>query len=258
MKRLILSMAGFFLMTTVAFAGHPLVTDDTGTQGTGRGQVEFGLSFFKDKDEADEMTTFKAEGGDMAVGVTIGLLDSLDIVMGVPYVWYSLEENDSRIGRESGISDISFDVKWRFFEKNGWSLALKPGLSLPTGDEDRGLGAGRTSYRLFLIGTKEFESVAFHVNGGYIRNENNFEERQDIWHVSVAAEVEVIKDLKLMANAGMERNPDPSSDNHPAFALGGISYDVSEKVTLDAGLKYGLTSTETDWTVLTGLTIRVK
>ena len=256
MKRLILSMAVFFLMTTVAFAGHPLVTDDTGTQGKGRGQVEVGLSFFKDKDEADDLTTFKAEGGDMAVGVTVGLLDSLDIVMGVPYAWYSLEENDSRIGRESGISDISFDVKWRFFENNGWSLALKPGLSLPTGDEDRGLGAGRTSYRLFLIGTKEFESVAFHVNGGYIRNENNFEERQDIWHASVAAEVEVIKDLKLMANAGMERNPDPSSDNHPAFALGGIAYDVSEKITLDAGMKYGLTSTETDWTVLTGLTIR--
>ncbi len=256
MKRLILSMAGFFLMTTVAFAGHPLVTDDTGTQGKGRGQVEVGLSLFKDKDEADEMTTFKAEGGDMAVGVTIGLLDSLDIVMGLPYAWYSLDENDSQIGRESGISDISFDVKWRFFEKNGWSLALKPGLSLPTGDEDRGLGAGRTSYRLFLIGTKEFESVAFHVNGGYIRNENNFEERQDIWHASVAAEVEVINDLKLMANAGMERNPDPSSDNHPAFALGGIAYDVSEKITLDAGIKYGLTSTETDWTALTGLTIR--
>ncbi|KQC10382.1 MAG: hypothetical protein APR62_01895 [Smithella sp. SDB] len=256
MKRLILSMAGFFLMTTVAFAGHPLVTDDTGTQGKGRGQVEVGLSLFKDKDEADEMTTFKAEGGDMAVGVTIGLLDSLDIVMGLPYAWYSLDENDSQIGRESGISDISFDVKWRFFDKNGWSLALKPGLSLPTGDEDRGLGAGRTSYRLFLIGTKEFESVAFHVNGGYIRNENNFEERQDIWHASVAAEVEVINDLKLMANAGMERNPDPSSDNHPAFALGGIAYDVSEKITLDAGIKYGLTSTETDWTALTGLTIR--
>lgn len=256
MKRLILSMVGFFLMATSVFAGHPLVTDDTGTQGKGKGQVEVGLSYFYDKDKVDELTTLKSDGGDVGVGVTIGLIDTLDVVVGVPYAWYSLEENDSRIGRESGISDISFDVKWRFFEKNGWSLALKPGLSLPTGDEDKGLGAGRTSYRLFLIGTKEFESFALHVNGGYIRNENNYEERQDIWHASVAAEVEVIKDMKLMANAGMERNPDPSSDNHPAFALGGISYDVSEKITLDAGVKYGLTATETDWTVLSGLTIR--
>ena len=256
MKRLILSMAGFFLMTTVAFAGHPLVTDDTGTQGKGKGQVEVGLSFFKDKDEADELTTFKAEGGDMAVGITFGLLDSLDIVMGVPYAWYSLEKNDSRIGRESGISDISFDVKWRFFEKNGWSLALKPGISLPSGDEDQGLGTGRVSCRMFLIGTKEIESVTLHANVGYVRNENTLNEHKDIWLASVAAEIEIIQNLKLLANIGVEKSPLPGLDNHPAFALGGITYNISEKIIIDAGIKYGITATEIDWTYLAGLTIK--
>ncbi len=256
MKRVVLSVMGFFVMNSMAFAGHPLVTDDAGTAGKGRGQVEVGLSFFYDKDKTDELTTFKTEGGEAAVGVTIGLMETLDIVLGVPYVWYTLDENDVRLDRADGISDIAFDVKWRFFEKDGWALALKPGLSLPTGDEDRGLGAGRAAYRMFLIGSKEFGPAAFHANAGYIRNENNADERRDIWHASVAAEVEVIKDLKLMANIGTERNADPGSDNHPAFALGGISYDVSEKITIDAGVKYGLTSTETDWTYLTGLTIR--
>ena len=256
MKHVILSVMGFFLMTTVAFAGHPLVTDDTGTQGKGKGQVEVGLSFFSDKDKVADATTFKTEGGDVAVGVTIGLLDSLDIVLGVPYAWYILDENDARVDRADGLSDIGFDAKWRFFEKNGWSLALKPGVSVPTGDEDKGLGAGRTSYRMFFIGTKEFEPVAIHANIGYIRNENNSEERKDIWHVSVATEVEVIKDLKLLANIGVERNPDTASENRPAFVLGGVSYDVSEKITIDAGVKYGLTSPETDWTYLTGLTIK--
>jgi len=255
-KRLLLSVMGFFLMTTSAFAGHPLVTDDTGTQGKGKGQVEVGLSFSYDKDEVDEVTTLKSDGGDLTVGITVGLLDTLDFVVGLPYAWSTLKENDVRIDRADGISDITFDVKWRFFEKNGWSLALKPGFSLPSGDEDKGLGTGRAGYRLFLVGTKEFEPFAVHVNAGYIRDENKFEEREDIWHASVAAEYEVIKDLKLMANVGMERNPDPASNNHPAFALGGISYEVSEKITLDAGVKYGLTSTETEWTVLTGLTIR--
>ncbi len=72
----------------------------------------------------------------------------------------------------------------------------------------------------------------------------------------LACEIEVIKNLKLLANIGMERNTNSISDKHPAFALGGISYDVSEKFALDAGVKYGLTSMETDWTVLTGLTMR--
>lgn len=256
MKRLILSVMGVFLMATSVFAGHPLVTDDTGTQGKGKGQVEVGLSYFYDKDKVDELTTLKSDGGDVGVGVTIGLIDTLDVVVGLPYAWYSLEDNGVRIGRENGISDITFDVKWRFFEKDGWSLALKPGVSLPTGDEDKGLGAGRAGYRFFMVGTKEIEPVAIHANLGYIRNENNADEHTDLWHASIAAEVEVIKDLKLMANVGIERNPDPASDNHPAFALGGISYDVSEKITLDAGVKYGLTATETDWTALAGLTFR--
>jgi len=135
---------------------------------------------------------------------------------------------------------------------------VKPGVSVPTGNEDRGLGAGRAGYRLFLVGTKDIESFAMHVNAGYIRNENVFAERRDLWHASAAAEVEIIKNLKLMANVGIERNPDPESNNHPAFALAGISYDVSDNIALDAGVTYGLTATatETDWTALTGITFR--
>ena len=59
MKRVVLPVMGFFVMTSMAFAGHPLVTDDAGTAGKGNGQVEVGLSFFYDKDKADELTTFK-------------------------------------------------------------------------------------------------------------------------------------------------------------------------------------------------------
>jgi opacity protein-like surface antigen len=256
MKRLVLSIMGVLMMTTAAFAGHPLVTDDTGTQGRGKGQVETALSVYGDKNKIDEVTTDKTEGGETSVGVTVGLTEKLDIVLGVPYSWYTQDQNDTRIARETGLGDIAFDAKWRFFEKDGWSLAFKPGITLPSGNEDKGLGAGRTAYRMFLVGTKELEPFAVHVNAGYIINENNADEHKDIWHASVACEFEVIKDLKLLANVGMQRNPDRASENHPAFALGGISYNVSERITVDAGVKYGLTSPETDWTVLTGMTIK--
>lgn len=256
MKRLLLSVMGFFLITTTAFAGHPLVTDDTGTQGKGKAQIEVGLSFFSDKGETDEQTTLKSEGGDLTVGITVGLLDTLDVVVGLPYAWNTSEEKGLCIDRADGISDITFDVKWRFLEKNGWSLALKPGFSIPSGDEDKGFASEITGFRFFLIGTKEFEPFAVHINTGLIRNENNLDDCKNLWHTSIACEIEVIKNLKLLANIGMERNTNSISDKHPAFALGGISYDVSEKFALDAGVKYGLTSTETDWTVLTGLTMR--
>lgn len=256
MKKAVLSVMGFCLMATTAFAGPPLVTDDTGTQGKGNVQVEVGLSFIYDKDKVDELTTVKTKGGEAAVSLAVGLIHSLDIVLGVPYAWYSNKENGILVAREDGIADIALDAKWRFFEKDGWSLAIKPGISFPSGDADKELGTGRVGCSLFFIGTKEIEPVAIHANLGYLRHENKFDERKDIWHVSVAAELEVIGGLKLMANVGAERNPEPSSNNHPAFALGGISYDIMENITLDAGVKYGLTSSETNWEYLTGLTIR--
>ncbi len=256
MIRWVLSAVGFFLMTTAAFAGHPLVTDDTATQGKSHGQVECGLALFYDKDSADEWTTVKKDGGYLNLAVTVGLFDTVDAVVQLPYAWYSVKENDNFIGREDGILDFTFDVKWRLFEKDGWSLAVKPGISFPTGDDDRGLGVGHMSYRFFLIGTREWAPYAFHVNAGYARSENAFEANKDLWHASAAFEVKIMESLKLMANAGIARNPDPISENHPAFLLVGAAYAVSERITLDAGVKYGLSDTEINWTGLAGLTIR--
>lgn len=253
---MILCTMVFLMMTTAAFAGHPLVTDDAGTAGKGKGQVEIGVAFFHDKDEVDEATTVKIKGGETAAGFTVGLLENLDVVLGAPYAWFSVDENDVRTERADGLSDIAFDIKWRFFEKDGWALAMKPGISLPSGDEDRGLGAGRAAWRMFFIGTKEFEPAAVHFNLGYIRNENKADERLDLWHASVAAEVEVVKDLKLLANISVERSPEKGSDNHPSFALAGISYDLSKGITIDGGVKFGLTAPEDDVTYLAGLTIR--
>jgi hypothetical protein len=256
MIRLAISILGVFMMTIPAYAAHPLITDDTGTQGKGKGQVEIGLSYYYDKDKLDEVSTYKTEGSAVTAILTLGLLDTLDIVLGVPYIWLTTEDNNSNVTRANGLSDITLDLKWRFFEKDGWSLAVKPGISLPSGDADNGLGAGRTAYRLFFITTKELGPAALHLNLGYIWNENNADERRDIWHASLAAEYEVIKDLKIMANVGVERDPASGSSNNPAFALGGLSYNISERIIVDAGVKFGLTSPETDITFLAGITVK--
>jgi hypothetical protein len=70
---------------------------------------------------------------------------------------------------------------------------------------------------MFFITTKEIEPLAFHLNLGYTRNENKLDERKDIWHISLASEWELIKDLKLVANIGVERNPDKTSKTPVSF-----------------------------------------
>jgi len=121
--------------------------------------------------------------------------------------------------KESAIAVL--ETKWRLFEKDKFSVALKPGISIPTGNDEKGLGAGLLGGHLFLIASQELGSWAFHGNLGYIRNENKVDERKDIWHASFAATWEVIKNLKLVADIGIERNPDEDAKNDPAFIIGG-------------------------------------
>ncbi|MFO0752315.1 MAG: transporter [Thermodesulfovibrionales bacterium] len=240
------------LVCTKAYAAHPLITDDTGTQGRGKTQLEFLVEYEHDKE--DGVTTNSLTGPTLPV-LTHGLTDSVDLVLGVSYLSVRTKENGD-VSREKGISDTSVEVKWRFYEKDGLSFALKPGVTLPTGDDDKGLGAGRVTYGLFLIGTKELKPWAFHLNTGYRRNENKVDERKDVWHASLAAELEVVKDLRAVANIGMERNHDRASHVDPAFLLGGFIYSLSESVDLDVGIKGGLNRPEADYTLLTGVTVR--
>ena len=253
---ILLFLFGIFMTPPGAYAGHPLVTDDAGTAGKGGIQFEMGVSFVHDRNQTDATTTVKTEGGEAALVVTAGLHDTVDAVVSLPYVWFAMDENDTRIARADGLSDIQLDLKWRFFEHDGWAAAIKAGLRLPSGDENSGLGRGRTGTRLFFIATREWTPMALHLNLGYTRNENNMDEHRDLWHASLAAEYEIVGGLKLLANIGAERTPVANSENHPAFALGGLSYNLSKHITLDGGVKFGLTSPEIDVTYLTGVTVK--
>ena len=147
-------------------------------------------------------------------------------------------------------------LKWRFYEKDGLSFALKPGVTLPTGNDEKCLGSGRTTYSMFFIATKELEPYAIHLNLGYKRNENKADDREDLWHASLAGEMKIIKDLKIVANIGMDRNPDKCSGSDPAFILGGIIYSIRENLDIDFGLKSWFNKSDTGYSALAGLTLR--
>lgn len=260
-KSLVASILMMIVASPSAFAAHPLITDDAGTVGAGKVQVEVTSEITRDKErayskDAETDVPVKSSGGSFAVTTTAGVHEKVDLVLGIPYQWTAIYEDGLRTAKADGLSDISFDVKWRFFEQDGWSFAVKPGFTLPTGDDDKGLGAGRAAYRAYLIGTKELAPFAFHANLGYIRNENKADERKNIWHASLAAEYEFVKSLKAVANFGIERNPDASSSTNPAFALTGLIWQINDTFSIDGGIKLGLNKPETDTTYLFGVTMK--
>ena len=149
-------------VSSVAWGAHPLITDDAETQGKGKVQVEFNGQYDTDKETVNGVTA-ESTGAQVMTILSYGLTDNTDLVLTLPYQWGKVKEEGITVYDERGISDTTFEVKWRFFEKDGLMLALKPGVILPTGNESRGLGAGRIGYHAFFIGTKEAEPWEFHV-----------------------------------------------------------------------------------------------
>jgi hypothetical protein len=108
----------------------------------------------------------------------------------------------------------------------------------------------------FSLLPKEMKPCEIHFNLGYIDNENRLDQRVAIWHASVAAELEVVKSLKLLANTGIQRNNAKGSDTPAAFILGGLIYSITDNFDIDAGYKHGLTNPEMDNAFLAGITLR--
>ncbi len=249
-KILLLSFLVSCLLSSMAFAMHPLVTDDAGTMGKGNFQLEANGEYAHHKQDG-----VKTETTQITSTLTYGFIDPVDIVLSVPYQ-HNRVDDSGLVTKGDGLSDMSLEVKWRFYEKEGLSLALKPGLTFPTGDNDKGLGAGRVTYFLFFIVTKEVKPWAFHLNLGYTRNDNRNDEADNLWHASLAGTVELAKNLMAVANIGIQTNTERNATVHPAFILGGLVYSICENFDIDLGLKGGLNKAEADYSLLAGLTWR--
>lgn len=237
-------LMSLLLWSGSALAAHPLITDDTGTQGRGKFQLEVNGEY------ADDNGNTVTE---LAVTVSAGITEKLDLVVGMPYQFLRTEVENSAGKTDSGISDASVEMKWRLYEKDGLSFALKPGVAFPTGNDNKGLGDGSASYSLFFITTKEMEFINIHFNLGYIKNRT---ELQDILHYSIAGEYRPMKDLRIVANIGGETNPEKQSNVHPLFILGGLIYSLTENIDMDFGIKTGLNKAEADYAMLVGLAYR--
>jgi hypothetical protein len=247
-------LLGMILSPVDARAAHPIITDDTGTQGKGKTQIEVNGEYGWDRETAEGI---EAKGKAVALETVLsyGVMDSLDLVLTLPYA--RVQETVGGVTtRQNGVNDVSTELKWMFWERTGTSLAIKPGVSFPTGNEEKGLGTGKYGVSAFLVGTQEIEHWTFHVNLGYLRNNNRFEEEENLWHASLASEWKASEAVKLVANIGMEKNADPAAEKDPSFALVGFIYSLSEGLDIDFGYKAGLNDPETDQTILAGMAWR--
>ncbi len=261
MQKITAAIVLLLIFSTTSFAAHPLITDDAGTMGRNSAQAEFNGEFSVDK-ETDDGATTEVTSYEASTTLTYGVTDNVDFVLGIPYQWSKTEEDGSVTSDVNGLSDLAIELKWSFHNKDGMGISLKPGISIPIGDEEKGLGNGKASYSLLLITSLEREAWAAHFNMGYMRNEYKLQadedaNRKDLWHISAACSMEIVDKLTAVANLGIEKNSDKTSDTHPAFILGGIIYSLSDGVDIDFGIKAGLNKQEADYSVLAGVVVQL-
>ena len=233
-----------------ARAAHPLLTEDTGTQGRGNAQLELTLDAFRDR-----LAGVPIRGVQAGAVFSYGVADPADLQLGLPYLRVR-ENEDARRTLLSGVGDVSLDLKWRFLERGGLSLGLKPGITLPTGDEKKFLGAGRVTWGALLIGSYESGPIAFHSHIGYRDYRNVVGLKTSLWHVSVASTWQVAESLKLVADLSRDTNPVPGYSTPLDYVIVGAIWMPKKNLDLDIGYRHGASGPALDRGLLAGVTLR--
>ncbi len=226
---------GLFVSSSAAYAFQPLITDDTGTQGSDGNQIEFSLNH--------DRTTV---GGDVVRTATFpavftrGLTDTLDLFAGASHV--RIRPNAPGTATSGGGNPV-LGVKWRFYENTAsqTSLALKPELALPVSrsGEASGLGTGRLSYGMTLILTQELPFGAIHANLGGDRNryrDTAASPNASVLRASLAPVWDVAERWKLALDLGLQRERAGGPSRRIAYAEVGAVYSPTKDLDFALGI----------------------
>lgn len=141
-------------------AGPPFFTDDP--EPVELGHNEFYV--FGTLDRADDASTIAGP----AIEYNRGIAPDTQFHVVVPMTWNAPNHGAAT----SGLGDTEFGIKYRFVNRNDGALQMGvfPMVELATGSARRGLGNGRTWYRLPLWIQKSVGAWTFDGGGGFIIN----------------------------------------------------------------------------------------
>jgi hypothetical protein len=240
-----LGVALTLCLSPLAFAAHPLITEDTGTQGSGNFQLELTTESMRVREAGQRQYVLL----NTAV-LAYGFVETADVLVTLP--WLKLGQPDSA----HGLTDAGLDIKWRFYETGPWSFALKPGVTFPTGDDTKNLGAGRHTWSAYVVSSVDLKPWAFHLHLGHRHNNNLSNDRVNIWHASLATSWQVLEPLKLVLDVGTDTNTDRGTDDHPYFAIAGLIWSVRPNLDIDLGVRTERTDNMRTVATLAGLAFR--
>jgi len=222
--RLPLGVAGLVLVLAaaprlLAQGGPPMLTDDPGTPGPNKWEINVGWTTVRD--DASTLTA----------------LPELDLNYGIGNrieVTYFVDYDDLRAAGSSrwGPSDSEFAVKWRFYDAgdDGLQISAYPQVNFPTPyshSDRRGLAAGQTTYQLPLEIARDFRVIAANVDFGRVFGTGGV---TGGWFGGLCLGHELRQGWELDAEAHVEA--DANVGRHETIADAATRIDLSKQCTL--------------------------
>jgi hypothetical protein len=231
------------VISRLALAGHPMLTEDTGTQGVGNAELELGYSWASG--EGDRTFLFQPQ-------LSYGVAPTVDII--VQPSW--LSDREPAQSTDRGFGDTAVDAKWRFYGSAPLSLGIRAGFLLPTSESDLGIPHGTVGEHALLVATLDFAPVTVDANLGMTWNPVNAGTRRHLYHASAAAQWAWSERMSLVADFDVDSNPDAARSTKPAVGLVGAIYTLRPGFDIDAGYRAALNSAAIAKQWLLGLTYR--
>lgn len=198
------------LAATPAWAGPPFLTDDPEPTETRHWEIYAPLV-----DGEGNGANFEGAAG---VEINYGVAPNVQVTVELPASY-----GHNPIGTEWGAGDVAVSLKYRFYhdEAHGLSVAVFPGLTLPTATS--GLGAGDVTGFLPVWIQKESGPWSVFGGGGYASNPG--EGNRDYVTGSIAVSRQLTHDLTLGVEA--ERQSADTVGGRATTSLGlGATYQL--------------------------------
>ncbi|MDR3397615.1 MAG: transporter [Pandoraea sp.] len=243
MKKQLMSLA--LCCPLSAFAAHPLVTDDTGTQGDGNWQFETNGEFTSKQQDIGHQALWNST-------LTRGVGEAVDLYVNALYTHIQNRSDTAA----NGFGDVEAGAKWRLYDDGAFSVGLKPYVTFPSGNDERSLGTGRVNAGMTLLTQYVIDDWTFLANAGAVYQANRQGQRQSLWKASAAVMYRVLPTTQLIADIGTSQNADFAQRTNPAFVILGAIYSPKPWLDLDVGYRRGLNPQTYDYSWMGGVTAR--
>ncbi|HMK61190.1 MAG TPA: hypothetical protein VK452_08610 [Dissulfurispiraceae bacterium] len=226
MRRLIIILIVFAAFPVSAIAGLPVFTDDTGTLGPGKWEINVGV----DIDRRHSETHYDAP----ALDINYGFGERIQLNYSTS--WIVLDSRGE--GIKNGLSNSEVAVKWRFLDedRHGIAVSVYPRIVFnnPTSSADRGLVDKGTVYRLPVQVEKKIGIININPEFGHDFHAGG----KDSWLYGVALKYAEIKGLELLGE--IFGSADNSFRRHEIVTNIGLRLDISNYSSLLASIGKGI------------------